>query len=184
MNGDVGRGSARSYAGLDVGAAFASVADLLVAHGGHRQAAGLTVERSRLETLRSRLVALAAAAPGDGLPEPLTLEGELGHDSVDATLVSFLDRLAPFGAGSPEPLFLVRGLSLVSAPRIVGTDHLKLTVSVQGRSMGAIGFGLGRHAGRLRESRGDFALAATPAADDFRGAGAIQLKFKDAGVIP
>ncbi|HEX7878588.1 MAG TPA: single-stranded-DNA-specific exonuclease RecJ, partial [Candidatus Eisenbacteria bacterium] len=184
MNGDVGRGSARSYAGLDVGGAFARVADLLVAHGGHRQAAGLSVRRENLEALRERLVALAAEEPGDGAPEPLNLEGELRPESVDAGLVAFLDRLAPFGAGSPEPLFLLRGLSLAAPPRIVGTDHLKLTLSMNGRSMGAIGFGLGRHAGRLRESRESIALAATPSPDDWRGAGAIQLKFKDAGVMP
>ncbi|TPW03476.1 MAG: hypothetical protein FD129_3036, partial [bacterium] len=62
------------------------------------------------------------------------------------------------------------------------TDHLKLTVSAGGRPMGAIGFGLGRHAGAIRQAAGPIALAATPAPDEWKGGGAIQLKFRDARV--
>jgi len=182
MNGAIGRGSARSYAGLDVGQAFARAGDLLVAHGGHRQAAGLSVHRDNLEQLRERLIIMAMEEPGEPGLLPLSLEAELEPALVDASLMTFLDRLAPFGAGTPEPLFLLRGLQLLQPPRIVGTDHLKLTVSAGGRPMGAIGFGLGRHAGAIRQAGGPIALAATPAPDEWKGGGAIQLKFRDARV--
>jgi single-stranded-DNA-specific exonuclease len=182
MRGNQGRGSARSPGDFDIGRAFARVGDILVAHGGHSQAAGLTVERDQLYTLRERLVELAAAFDGGLGDETLTLDGELKADDPEGPLVEFLSRLAPFGAGSPEPLFLVRNLHLVGVPRVVGTDHLRLTVNHGGRRMTAIGFGLGRHLERVTHSDGRATLAATPAVDDYRGGGAIQLRFKDVQV--
>jgi single-stranded-DNA-specific exonuclease len=183
MNGAIGRGSARSWGGLDVGGLFARAGDLLVAHGGHRQAAGLTVERTRLSELRERLVALAAAEDALLGPEPLDLDCELLPGELGPDLIGFLDRMAPFGAGSPEPLFLVKDLALTAAPKIVGNDHLKLTVSGPRGPMSAIGFGLGRHAKHL--ARGSRAmLAATPSPDDWKGGGAIQLKFRAVQVSP
>lgn len=179
MTGDVGKGSARSYGGLDVGRAFASVGDLLLAHGGHQQAAGLSIQRNNLPALRERLIELAAAGPGEAPPEPLTLDAELPPEALDLPLVDFLDRLAPFGAGSPEPLFLIRDLRLVGAPRVVGNDHLKLTVSTGSRNMAAIGFGLGRHVEEVAVRGRRTSLAALPAVDEYRGGGAIQLKFRD-----
>lgn len=179
MNGDVGRGSARSAGRIDIGRAFSAVSDLLEAHGGHSQAAGLTVRRDNLEPLKERLTALAAQeAPEDG-HEPLHLDGELAPGEPVEPLVEFLDRLAPFGAGSPEPLFLLRDVDLLGAPRVVGSDHLRLTVNHGGQRMAAIGFGLGRHAERVARRSGRASLAATPAVDEYRGGGAIQLRFRD-----
>jgi single-stranded-DNA-specific exonuclease len=182
LSGDLGRGSARSPGTFDIGRAFARAGDLLVAHGGHSQAAGLTVHRSRLEELRERLVALAAACETAQGDETLTLDGELQPDDLEGPLLDFLGRLAPFGAGSPEPLFLIRDLRVVGQPRIVGRDHLKLVVTNGARRMTAIGFGLGRHVEKLIRPERRATLAATPAADDYRGAGAIQLRFKDVQV--
>jgi single-stranded-DNA-specific exonuclease len=179
MNGDLGRGSARSYGGFDIGHAFAELSPLLVAHGGHSQAAGLTVQRSNLLPLRDQLIALAAGNGPLAPQEPLTLDGELSPADLEFPLVEFLGRMAPFGAGSPEPLFLIRDLELVGAPRVVGTDHLKLTVAHGRRRMSAIGFGLGRHAVTLAEGRGRASLAAIPATDEYKGGGAIQLRFRD-----
>lgn len=181
MNGDIGRGSARSFGGLDVGALFARAGDLLVAHGGHRQAAGLSVERARLCELRERLMGLAAAEDALRGPEPLELDSELLPGELGPDLLGFLGRMAPFGAGSPEPLFLLRDLALTAAPKVVGNDHLKLTLAGPRGAMSAIGFGLGRHAKHL--ARGSRAmLAATPSPDDWKGGGAIQLKFRDVQV--
>lgn len=179
MNGELGRGSARSYGGFDIGRAFAACRDLLEAHGGHSQAAGLSVRRENLEALRARLVALAADAGATTRPEPLALDGELSPEEIDLPLMDFLGRLAPFGAGSPEPLFLLRGLRLVEPPRIVGGDHLRLTIGHGRRRFAAIGFNLGRLQRRLAEAGGQATLAATPCPDDYRGGGAIQLRFRD-----
>lgn len=179
MNGPLGRGSARSYGGFDIGQAFAACADILEAHGGHSQAAGLSVRRENLPRLRERLIALAAAGGGGTQAEPLALDGELCPDEIDLPLMDFLGRLAPFGAGSPEPLFLLRGLRLVEPPRIVGGDHLRLTIGHGRRRFAAIGFNLGRLQRRLAEAGGQATLAATPCPDDYRGGGAIQLRFRD-----
>lgn len=179
MNGDLGRGSARSYGGFDIGRAFAACRDLLEAHGGHSQAAGLSVRRENLLSLRRRLEELAGVAEPTTLPTPLALDGELDLADVEAPLIDFLGRLAPFGAGSPEPLFLLREVRLVEPPRIVGGDHLRLTLGHGRRRFSAIGFNLGRLQRRLAEAGGAATLAATPCPDDYRGGGAIQFRFRD-----
>jgi single-stranded-DNA-specific exonuclease len=182
MIGEVGRGSARSPGKLDIGRAFAQVGDILLAHGGHSQAAGLTVHNDRLHDLRERLHLLAASCEEEQGHGALTLDGELQPDDLEGPLLDFLGRLAPFGAGSPEPLFLVRDLQVVGSPRIVGRDHLRLTVTHGSRRMTAIGFGLGRHLEKITRLERRATLAATPAADEYRGEGAIQLRFKDVQV--
>jgi len=182
MDGDIGRGSARSFGGFDVGRSFAALSEMLMAHGGHSQAAGLTVHRDRLAALSDRLCGLVTqAAPGTD-HEPLTLDGDLLPEDLDTGLLSFLDRLGPFGAGCPEPLFLLRDLKLMGPPRIVGDGHLRLRVTNGHRRMTAIGFNLAQHAEELARGGGRASLAATPALDDYAGDGAIQLRFRDVRV--
>ncbi len=179
MEGDVGRGSARSFGGFDVGRSFAEMSDILIAHGGHSQAAGLTVHRDRLDELFERLCGLVRDAAPDTDHQPLTLDADLQPEDLDTGLLDFLDRLGPFGAGCPEPLFLLRDLKMMGPPRIVGDGHLRLRVTNGRQRMTAIGFNLAQHAEELARGGGRATLAATPALDEYAGEGAIQLRFRD-----
>ena len=108
----VGKGSARSVPGFDLGSAViaARQAGLLVQGGGHPMAAGLTVEREQLPALEAFLAERIAGVPGLGRPTPpdLALDGALQVAGLSFELAERLTTMAPFGRGNPEPRFMLR----------------------------------------------------------------------------
>ncbi|HOG46010.1 MAG TPA: single-stranded-DNA-specific exonuclease RecJ [Anaerolineae bacterium] len=112
---DLARGSARSVPGIDIAAAIASTGDLLVGHGGHPMAAGLSLRPEHLPELRRRLLAeLARRAASAPPPPPLALDGDLPLAAATAELARDLARLAPFGPGCPPVRLAARRLTVVA----------------------------------------------------------------------
>ncbi len=108
LDGDVGKGSGRSVGGVDLGAAVQRLAaeGLLMAGGGHKMAAGLTVARDRLEPAMARLAELLERqGAGRAGPADLTLDGLLMPEAVTPELVEAIEAAGPFGAGAPAPRF-------------------------------------------------------------------------------
>lgn len=127
------RGSARSIDEFDITAALdqCARAGLLVRHGGHAAAAGLTVENRKLPALTAQLRTIAAAALADkDLRPPLLIDQEIALGDVDYATLGLLQEIEPTGYANPQPRLLSRGL-LVRDARRVGADgaHLKLAVS-------------------------------------------------------
>jgi single-stranded-DNA-specific exonuclease len=146
--GAPGKGSARSTRTCDLYALLQRCRHRFVTFGGHRHAAGFTVMAGELPHLRRELNELAATAPG---PPPagrcLEIDAALSFTSLRPPLVEELRRLAPFGRRNEEPLFLTEGVAPVRSPRVVGRNHLRLTLveKRQARQFTRqfIGFGLG-----------------------------------------
>jgi single-stranded-DNA-specific exonuclease len=142
LEGDKGRGSARSIPGFHLYDALSECAHLLGRFGGHRQAAGMDIARESLEAFR---VAFNRAARARLSPEHLRpvlrpdVEIDLGE--VDAQLVHWLSYLGPHGVGNPGPLFRSRNVTLQGA-RAVGEGHLKVTLTSASGRLDAIGFDL------------------------------------------
>ncbi|OWY10033.1 single-stranded-DNA-specific exonuclease RecJ [Thioclava sp. F42-5] len=132
----IGKGSARSVAGVDIGAAIQRVAaeGLLLKGGGHKMAAGLTVEENKLEPAMARLSELLAKqGAGEIGPRDLRLDGMLMPGAATAQLIEDLDRAGPFGQGAPAPRFAFADMEVVGARRI-GESHLRFMF---GDGMGA-----------------------------------------------
>ncbi len=168
VEGEVGRGSARSIEALPLVDVLDACAGLLQRYGGHAMAAGLTIAPGRIEAFRGRFVAEAGRRlrPEDLVPA-VAIDAELALGDLTLDLARELERLAPFGPGNPEPVFAVRGVR-AAATRVVGEGHLRLGLT-DGRSfIDAIGF-----------ARGDVAevLAFTGACLDV--AGSLQLERWD-----
>jgi single-stranded-DNA-specific exonuclease len=133
--GEPARGSARSVPGVDIGGAIAACADLLLSHGGHPGAAGLTLQPENIDRFRRALDRqierhqLPEIAPG------LTVDAVVDWGSVDLYLAGELARIGPFGNGNPAPQLMSTGLSVVEDRRL-GRDgsHRRL---VLGDSAGA-----------------------------------------------
>jgi single-stranded-DNA-specific exonuclease len=147
LEGDSGRGSGRSVEGFDLLAGLQASAEHLRRHGGHRAAAGLEIERSRVEAFREAFVAHARAVLGE--------EPSLRTERVDAvldgaelgmTLAEELQRLAPFGRANPTVSLLVRAATLSDRRPMGEGKHLRFTVQAGGARAGAVAFGNG---GRL-----------------------------------
>ncbi|MEM7644643.1 MAG: single-stranded-DNA-specific exonuclease RecJ [Pseudomonadota bacterium] len=126
-----GQGSARSVAGVDIGAAIQRLAaeGLLIKGGGHRMAAGLTVAADRLDDAMGRLEALLARqGAGRGGRGDLRIDGPLMPGAATADLVRALETAGPFGQGAPAPRFAFPDVR-VAFSRPVGDGHLKLMLT-------------------------------------------------------
>lgn len=121
----VGKGSARSTAGINLIEALTACHDLLQSYGGHTSAAGVAIAAKHIDEFRTRLPNIVSKMLATGLPKPrLTLAGELSLDELTEEVLQHIQQLAPFGMANPEPVFLSKPLR-PSRPRIVGKRHLR-----------------------------------------------------------
>ncbi|WP_281983336.1 single-stranded-DNA-specific exonuclease RecJ [Thalassorhabdomicrobium marinisediminis] len=129
LDGDEGKGSGRSVAGIDLGAAIQRCAaeGLLLKGGGHKMAAGLTVARDKLEPAMARLSELLAKqGAGDIGPADLKVDGLLMPGAATVELIEQIEQAGPFGAGAPAPRFVFPDCTIHYA-KTVGANHLKVT---------------------------------------------------------
>ncbi len=182
LDGERGRGSARSARGLDLLELLRGGAAHMVRFGGHAQAAGCDVLASEVEALRAAIDRHARAVLGSGTPPraELQLDTDLCLSQLDEGLMRQIDRLEPFGAENPKPLLLARDARLEEAPRVVGADgtHLMLHVRRGVKTFKAMAFGQGHRAGELALGR-PLHLAYTPRWNTFRGTTQLELVVED-----
>ena len=147
LDGDRGRGSARSVPSFDLHEALSACAEHLTRFGGHHQAAGMDMAREHLPAFRRAFRAVARRRMGSAVPRPeLRGDLELALHEADSGFYRYLRYFGPFGRGNPEPVFLARGVHLASPPRVLKGGHLKFRMTRDGSSLDAIGF---RIAGRV-----------------------------------
>jgi single-stranded-DNA-specific exonuclease len=144
FDGDTGKGSGRSISGIDLGAAIARLVSegLLEKGGGHKMAAGLSVDRSKLDAAMTRLSELLAARGADNIgPSDLKITGVLTPRAITTDLIEQLEQAGPFGAGAPAPRFALPSMRVAFAKR-AGESHLRLTFQDEtGARIDAIAFG-------------------------------------------
>lgn len=154
MNGETGRGSARSIAGFHIFKALAQCSAYLERFGGHEMAAGLEVHRDKLEDFRHALQEVAETYISTEMLIPqLEVEDEVDLQIVNAGLLRELQSLAPFGVGNRRPVLACRGVKLVSS-RVVGKDgkHLRIMVGDGTNKIEGIGFNFGSLYDRVSSS--------------------------------
>lgn len=145
INGDgVARASGRSTPDLHLADAIGACSELLVKHGGHRLAAGMTIHARNIPAFVERIEDFAAHAMPESLtPATLPLDAIIGLSEIDERLVHAIDRLEPFGAENPAPAFAAFGVSVPRrTARALPGGHLKCDVQHGDRSFPAIGFNL------------------------------------------
>jgi single-stranded-DNA-specific exonuclease len=124
-----GKGSGRSIPGFHLHDALKACEAELLGFGGHKYAAGLTIDRSRIEAFDRRINDYAATClTPELLTRKLTASAQASLQEIDQELLAALRRFEPFGPDNPRPLFAALGLEVVGFPRKVGSDHLRLTV--------------------------------------------------------
>lgn len=176
----LGRGSARSIAGFNIYEALKECEDLMVNFGGHKYAAGLTIEIENIPLLREKLSQIAAKQLTDDLLKPkLSIDSEIRLHEIDGQLIKLINRMAPFGPQNMRPLFLSKGLHVVGTPSVVGRNHLKLKVRQDGVIMDAIGFDLGEKIYRISPGEQDVEMVYIIDENEYKGRKTIQLRVKD-----
>ena len=179
----IGTGSGRSIAGVDLGAAVRAAVDagLLRRGGGHAMAAGLTIEAGELDAFRGflehRLAAgVAAARAGDAL----FVDAAVTAAGADAALVATLGAAGPFGAGNPEPVFVLPAHRVASAVP-AGTGHLRLRLKAgDGATLDAMAFRVADPvAAALTAGSRAFHIAGTLGIDRWGGRERVQMRLLD-----
>ena len=134
----VAYGSGRSIRAFHLLDALESMPDLFTKFGGHRQAAGVTLDAARVEEFRERFRAFANGrlTAADFEPE-IEIDAEIGFDEVTDQTVAELLNLAPFGFGNAAPTMVVRGVELAAPPDIKNDKHLFLRLKSQGKILRA-----------------------------------------------
>ncbi len=180
IEGDVAYGSGRSIPGFDLLAALERCRDLFTRFGGHRQAAGLTLEASRLKEFRARITDDADARLGpDDLTPRLRIDGALPLPAITAGVIEGVATLAPFGAGNRRPIFHADGVAIVDGPRTVKERHLKMSVRQGRRVFRAIAWRAAERADFLNAHRAALNLAFSLTENHYRGQTFVELSVAD-----
>jgi len=114
IDGDLCVGSARSIASIDLHAQLDAVHELFAHFGGHQFACGFSLATTNLDALRARLTEQFDALDADLFRRVARVDAELELAEIDRELLAAHELLQPFGAGNPQPLFLARGVEVVS----------------------------------------------------------------------
>jgi single-stranded-DNA-specific exonuclease len=172
------RGSGRSIAGFDLAAALRECTDLLIRHGGHAMAAGVSIASSNLDSFRTRLNDVARRMlKAEELQPPLQLDAEVGLDEITLQSVATLDRLKPVGQGNPPIQFVARSLTHQRPLERLGTNkqHVKMWLTDGGTTYEALWWGAGQESLPV----GKFDLAFMPKSEIYNGRRTVQLKVLD-----
>jgi single-stranded-DNA-specific exonuclease len=168
-----GRGSARTVAGVNLFDALAACSRHLTKFGGHAAAAGMSIGMGALDGFRRAFTAEAARQLGAVPPSSaVTVDAEVTLRDLDLGFTEELARLAPFGVANREPLFALAGVT-ARTTRVVGKDHLQLTLDHGGATSEAIAFGFA-DSDPGAGARVD--LVATAELDTYRGLTRARLK--------
>lgn len=180
LEGDRGRGSARSIPGFHLLEAIRASGEHLERFGGHRQAAGMDLLRERLPAFREAFAREARRTlAGQDLRPLLRVDLEVGLDELTPDLYRFLKYMGPYGMANPRPLLVARGVELAGPGRVVGKDHLKLRLRQHGTVLEAIGFGLARRIPPGSLGRVPLDVVFQLHENEYRGVRSLQARLKD-----
>ena len=175
--------SARSVKGFDVYNALEACKEHIEQFGGHKYAAGLTLEASEYENFKAKFESVVSETIDRRLLTPeITVDAEIDLDEITPKFFRILKQFAPFGPGNMSPVFMTQNLTDTGYGKCVGADeaHLKCKVVQQGKSgmFDMIGFGLGE---KFETISGKKTFKAVYSLDEneWNGNVSIQLKLKD-----
>jgi single-stranded-DNA-specific exonuclease len=180
VDGDIAHGSCRSIPDFDMLAALEHCSDVFVRFGGHKQAAGLTMEAARVPEFRARINAYADdVLEPDQLRPRLRIDGPLSLKAITPDLVRGLDSLGPFGMGNPRPIFHASPVEIVDGPRSIKERHLSMTFNQDGRRFRAIAWRAVEQTDFLQKHRAGVNLAFSLERNEFQGETYLELNVAD-----
>ena len=178
-------GSARSIPGYDIATAIARFDDLLVSHGGHPQAAGVTVDASHYEPFRQGMQWRANSdITDDDLVPTVEIAAMLQGWRLTKGSYEEIQGLAPFGQGNREPMFGIAGAKVIDV-RTMGRDdsHLKLKVEKEGEIVECVWWRMGEMFEQIKLGA-MVDLAFTMELNEWQGKVSLQLKLEDVCIPP
>lgn len=123
----IGKGSARSASMVNIKEALERCSEYLIEFGGHREAGGFSINEESIpdfQRMFEEVVVELSKSPTP--PRVFTADAEVTLGGCSLELVSFIERLGPFGMRNPEPVLLMSGLEVLPGTRVVGDGHIKI----------------------------------------------------------
>jgi single-stranded-DNA-specific exonuclease len=185
LSGEVGTGSARSIAGVDLGKIVRAAVErgLLLKGGGHAMAAGVTIRREKIEAFRAYLEeAMDEQVAQSRKTAGLAVDGLLTASACTPTLVEEIEKAGPFGAGNPEPVFVLPEHKIIETTSF-GGEHLRIRAQAGDGSrleLAAFRAAQGPLGAALAQARGERAhLACTLSLDHWGGKARVKARLVD-----
>jgi single-stranded-DNA-specific exonuclease len=180
VDGDVAHGSCRSFSRFDMLGALERCAHLMTRFGGHKQAAGLTMDASRIRELRLAVNEIADETLGpDDLMPRLRIDGGLAFRDITGGVAAGILALAPFGAGNPRPVFAARGVEIIDGPRKLKERHLKMSLKQEGRIFRAVAWRAAERQEFLTEHKAALDVAFSLEQNHYNGNTYVELTLAD-----
>ena len=183
INGDEATGSGRCIEGMNLADSLVACTALLVKHGGHAAAAGLTIEKRNIPKFKDAFNAYASEQlTAEALQPKLDLEFETHLSLLTLDTLKELEKFEPFGQENPSPLFGKKRVKVVDGtPRTMGQDgsHLKMFVSDSGVKQCAIAWGAGDKLVTFNRPNVSLDVAFSPQINEWQGTQSVQLILKD-----
>jgi single-stranded-DNA-specific exonuclease len=176
----VAHGSCRSIPKFDMLGALEQCARLFIRFGGHKQAAGLALDASRIRELRLAINAVAdeILGPEDLMPR-LRIDGDLTFRGITGDVAYGVASLAPFGAGNPRPVFAARRVEIIDGPRMLKERHLKMALKQDGRIFRAIAWRAAERHDYLTEHKAALDVAFSLDQNQYNGETFVELTLAD-----
>ena len=178
LDGDVGRGSARSIPEFNLASALKECHDLFTRFGGHPRAAGFTIPRENLPALRERLPAIAQRELAHlSLQPTINIDAHVRLTTLTGENFRFFQDLAPYGEGNHAPVFITRGVKVMDVMRLGAKgQHLKLRLKHGGATWDAMAFGQGD---AWHDEADLLDVVYSVGVDHWRGAGTMRMIIED-----
>lgn len=171
-------GSARSVAGFNILEAIESCSQWLHKYGGHKYAAGLSMKKKHFESFNAQFNQYVSEhIPADSLFPKIRIDTEVKFSDLTLRFYHAMSRMAPFGPGNMNPVFLAKRLSCRWQASIVGEGHLKLSLIQDGVTMPAIAFNQGNKLSLV--NAGPFDICFSINLNEWNGKSNLQLNIKD-----
>jgi single-stranded-DNA-specific exonuclease len=174
-------GSARSVPGFDVYEAIDSCSHLLDHFGGHKYAAGLTLDIDKVEEFQKLFESIVSETITEELLTPqVEIDAKIDLDAITGNFYNILKQMEPFGPENMTPVFIAEELYLASSLNVLKEKHLKFKVGQTNNTstFDCIGFGLGHLASEISQDM-LFKMAFNIEENEFRGVKTLQLQIKD-----
>lgn len=145
--------------------------------GGHQYAGGMKAEAHKLDTIENLLYEAAEQHWNNIEPEPIWVDAHVPLERIDMDFINEMKMLEPYGNGNDEPVFYARAAINGYGARIVGNNHLRLSLEHQRGAINAIGFGLGNKMELMGAGHVEFVYQ--PGINSYQGVDEIQIKLID-----
>ncbi len=174
-------GSARSVRDFDLYKAISGCSDLLEKYGGHKYAAGLTLDKSNLVAFQERFEQIVSSSLTEEMLTPIIeIDLSIQFDALSSKFYSVLKQMAPFGPENPKPVFEAKNVSVINSLSNFKDKHIRFIAGQAGNEtmFNAVGFDLIEHYDHLTKAD-FFSMVFTLEENTFNGNTSLQLRIKD-----